>query len=58
MESEFKGVEWAFPVASPEKPVSCSGGRILLQAALDNDSDRAGTRKHPTPHCPACAMRL
>ena len=26
-------------------------GRILLQAALDNDSDRADTGKHPTPHC-------
>ena len=48
--SEFKGIEWAFPGANPEKPVSCSGVESCFRrhwamvAAQTLD-------KHPTPHC-------
>ena len=51
MESEFKGVEWAFPGASPEKPVSCSGVESCFMRHWAMTGTGQTPEKHPTPHC-------
>lgn len=50
-ESEFKGIEWAFPGSNPEKPVSCSGVESCFSRHWAMTAAAQTLDKHPTPHC-------